>query len=146
MSTRQADTRLLVVNKSPGPEYLSIGGRRLPTHEQVLLCLLSQLETRRGEDASKHVPLLRQCCKSVTAEVKIHYVRSNVPCVSEDFIPKKIASLHSEYRSCMKHVKMVRSNRNQVVKFEEKFDKNMPIWPKNVLELMESSRSGKMSF
>ena len=146
MSTRGADTRLLVLPKSPGPEYLTIRGRRLPTYEQVLLCLLSHLETRRKEDASKNVPLLQECCKLVSAEVKIHYIRSNVPTVSDDFMHKKIASLHSEFRGCMKHAKKVRSNRNQVTKFKEKMDKTMPFWPRNALMVMETSKNGKLQF
>ena len=50
ISLRLADTRILESNKSPGPEYLTTGGRRLlRLLEHVYYpCILSQLEMCTG--------------------------------------------------------------------------------------------------
>ena len=41
MTTRSLDSTLSVLTVSPAPEHLEIIGQKLPTCEQVLLCLLA---------------------------------------------------------------------------------------------------------
>lgn len=122
---------------------MSITGKRLPTYKQVLLCLLSHLEKCRREDASRNEPLLRECSNIVLSEVLVHYRCAHVPTVSEKRMREKIEGLYSEYRSCMKVGTKARSTRDQVLKFQGNFDKTMPFWSKDVLEIMEMSKRGK---
>ena len=132
---RSKDNCLQILHQSPGPEHLEIAGSRLPTFEQVLLCYIVTMRKKRAEDSSNKNKLSINVSKIVAAQVIAHYEKGGIEHRNLKVMTEKILQLHGEYYNL---TKLTNKNKNQrVLKFREKMQKTMILWPKDALSKMQ---------
>ena len=78
MATRSSDSRLQILNETPGEQHLHIPGSRLPTYNQVLLCYIAHRDKLRLEESSKMQPVKKLAIKSTINEISLHYNKANI--------------------------------------------------------------------
>ena len=144
MATRSSNSRLQILNETPGQQCLNIAGTRLPTNKQVLLCYIATSDKMRQEDISKNNPVKKLALKSVINEISLHYHKANIQMVSDVMVAKKIKALHKDYEAIMKLNPERRSNNQKVRSFQENLEKTMPFWPKDIYKIMEHKKKGKV--
>ena len=145
MSPRGKGNVFYILNKSAGPEHLEISGKKLPSFHQILLCLLSHIEKLRKEDRTKNNKILPTAVNSVIDQALVHYNKSAIPVLSSKELPKRIIKLYHQYQSIckIKRGKNFESNK-RIIDFRRQLNETMPLYPKNVIEIMEKAKVGKL--
>ena len=140
MATRSNDKSFLILCESPGPEYLTLKGLKLPTNQQIILCFLANLHALRQDDTKRQEPLRVLAATKVTEQILLVYSKADIPVLSERRIRAKIFELHDEYLSLKKSAgrKIKRTSA-----FFETLPRTAVFWPKRALEIMEANKKGK---
>ena len=131
MNCRSDNKHLKIIGKSPGEEHKKIGGAKLPTFEQVLLCYLSNIKELRNMDKTKNKKLVNNALQIVATEVSSHYKKAGIKTKTLITIKKDIAKLNQEYVNISK-----KKDEQRIKKFREKLQKTMNFWRKDVLQNM----------
>ena len=76
---RNGNSRLNVLQSSPGEKHLEISGNKLPTYEQVLLSYMATMEKMRSQDPTKNSKLTNVVLNTVYQKVLVHYKKANIP-------------------------------------------------------------------
>ena len=139
MATRSSNVRLQILPESPSVQHLQIHGTKLPTHLQVLLCYLSNVDKLRQEDDSKQQKLDRIAASMTVKQVLPHYSKSRVPMVQEHKMVEKVIALHKEFANLRKLNPEKREGNPNIKKFNEKLVTTLPFWPRNALDKMEKN-------
>ena len=143
MSTRSSDKFLQVLPVSPGHDHLEISGSKLPSHEQVLLCVLSHMKILSKSHLGKR-KAVREASKAAMEQVHVHYNNAKIMTLSNSQICRKIENLYYEFASVRRLPKnRIKSSIRHA--FQEKLSTTFPAWPKDILEQMERSKKQNMS-
>ena len=145
MVTRSANKRLSVLLETPAQEHCNISGCKLPTYKQVLLCFLAHIDivkdSLRIAQAAK-----RSAAKIVCEKVIYHYRNAGIDYISDKRMCNKIQELYAEYTNIRKlPVARLKSPRHLLTKFNNKLNRTMPFWPKNIISKMEARKLGHIS-
>ena len=144
MQTRKGNSRLTILGTLPRPDENVIAGARLPTHRQVLNCFIVNLEELRKEDNSKQKNVRHEAAFIVMNEILKHYDKGRIPVIQQHKIREKVQLLYTEFKGLLKLNRNRRHRENKkLAEFQEKLEKTMPFWPKEVVEVMAKSRRGK---
>ena len=144
MATRGKDSRLDILETSPGEEHLNIKGSKLPTYNQVLLCYLSKLNQLRQEDSCKNSKLSWDAGQHVASEVLKHYEKAHIPIIQNRSVISKIIKFHdNDYSKCVKIPRDRRNNSPQIAAFRETLRKTMPFFPSNAEDIMTQNKRFK---
>ena len=138
MAIRSADKRLSLLQQTPEQEHRDISGCKLPTFKQILLCFLAHLDTvkdtLRIAQAAK-----RSAARIVREKVIFHYRNAGIDYISKMRKCDKILELHTEYINIRKlPAARLKSHCYLLKKFNDKLDKTMPFWPKNIILKMKA--------
>ena len=136
--TRGANSCVIILEESPGPEHLQIKHCKLPTRKQCLLSYLAHVEKFRSEGA-KNEDHKSKALSSVADQVILHFNKSNIPVIRKDKVREKIEALFERYRRCQKMKNRIKSERNssQLQALQRDLRLTMPFWPQNVMDIME---------
>ena len=118
-------------------------GARLPTYEQILLCLMSNMDQDRKADETKNQRLMRKCANKVVEEALRHYVKCRIQTLAKHKMAEKIEGFYKEFRSLMKMNPERRKGNSKINEFQEKLKRTMPLWPRNLIKKIEDSKRGK---
>ena len=143
MSTRSKNPKLNLLLESPGVEHLEIQGRKLPTYNQVLLCYLAHCEKLRREDKSKQQRIGNAALEPVIYQITLHYAKAGISLISEKDMKYKISRIHENYVELRKLSNKSRCNNPKLCTFRENLSKTMPLWPKDEINRLLSSKFGK---
>ena len=145
MATRSADKRLSVLLETPGEEHRNISGCKLPTFKQVLLCFLAHLDVVR--DSLRIAQAARRsAAKIVQEKVIYHYRNAGIDYISNKRMCDKIVELHTEYTNIRKlPAARLKSHCHLLKKFNDKLEKTMPFWPKDIILKMKARKGGHIS-
>ena len=120
------------MGKSAGLEHFEIKGCRLPTHKQVLMCLLANIKQMRLSQSSGVKP---KVMSDATKEIVDHYSKAGVTIVKRSTMVDKIQKLYKKYDGLRKSV-------SRIDKLPDLLATTMPFWPKNYEEsLMKKIKS-----
>ena len=130
MSTRSSNKVLAVLSESPGPQHLKITGAKLPTYEQVLLCILAHKNHVEPPHRRKGITA---ATNAAAKEIILQYTKANIKTVSEARLCYKLKSLFRDYNN----VQALPKNRTKsIIKtlFKEKLKKTYPAWPQDIID------------
>ena len=143
MSTRSKNPKLNLLLESPGVEHLEIQGRKLPSYNQVLLRYLAHCEKLRREDESKRRRIGNPALDEVINQITLHYDNAGISLISKKDMKYQILKIHKNYVELRKLSNKVRCNNPKVCAFREELSKTMPLWPKDEIKRLLSSKFGK---
>ena len=127
---------LKILGKTAGPEHIEIKGCRLPTHKQVLMCLLANIKQMRLSQSSCVKPkVMSDATKEVVKQVVDYYSKAGVTIVKRSTMIDKIQKLYKKYDGLRKSV-------SRIDKPPDFLATTMPFLPKNFEEsLMKKIKS-----
>ena len=134
MSTRSKDKHLEILHQSPDLSILEIPGCKLPTYKQILICFLSH----QSHDSTNQQKSLWSTAASVASKALIHYRKGNIPHLTLRRMTSKILEFIKKYKSINKYNKKRRAV--TVKDFQVMLDRTMPLWPQDVVNVMENSK------
>ena len=138
MAIRSAAKRLSLLQQTPEQEHRDISGCKLPTFKQILLCFLAHLDTVKDTfriaQAAK-----RSAARIVREKVIFHYRNARIDYISNKRMWDKILELHTEFTNIRKlPADRLKSHCHLLKKFNDKLDKTMPLWPRNIILKMKT--------
>ena len=93
MLTRSKNTKLNLLQETPGSQHLSIEGRKLPTYRQILLCFIAHRDKLRREDGSKRLRINTLASNAVIEQIEHHYNHANISLIPYKYIHRRIRLL-----------------------------------------------------
>ena len=117
---------LNILGETPGEKHLEIKGSRLPTHKQVLLCLLANINQMR---IVPNKPVVNDAIKKVIEQITYHY-NKGVPLVKPRAIEYRIQQLYNKFKNLKKNGKNISSP-------PEFLATTMPFWPDDYEESLK---------
>ena len=138
------DFKHIILPVMPTIEHKSITGSKLPTYNQVILCLLAHNEKNQFNLFDKF-ELTITSLKNVTEQVKLHYKNAHIQIIDDKNIIRSIKHFfNNEYKTLVRLRKRLSINEdNKRKKFQTKLEKTMPFWPKRIVSKMKNSKKGK---
>ena len=118
-SSGSRDKSVLILTESPGLEHLTIGGCKLPTFKQVLLCFLANRDRFLQETPGQNKDVRRKTAKVVAQEVMGHYLRASIPCISKLNACNKVEDLFKRYLKCCKLQTTCLHKTHGIIKLQE---------------------------
>ena len=92
--TRSWNTKLNLLQETPGSQHLSIEGRKLPTYRQIMLCFIAHRDKLRQEDGSKRLRINTLASNIVIDQIEHHYNNANMSLIPHKYIHRRIRLLH----------------------------------------------------
>ena len=139
--TKDSDHAILSI--FPTIEHKTITGLKLPSYNQVILCILANNDKDKF-NLFEEFTIKKKTLNEVADQVIQHYAKACIPVIKEKNIIKKIEYLIKEYKMIVKHRhRVTKAAEIKRKKFNKKMEKTMPFWPKNVMKILQQSKKRK---